>query len=270
MDFRGRLSHRCNTVSGQAPNRNAFTVLMDSARSGRIGDHGGMRGSGKSGRGGGEYGRKSGHGIKSTSSRSFPHPWQQPLYKVAMRPEDHKDAYPSLQYDELCVLIADCFPKGKHHFLVIARDPSLEQPLSLSSQHCELVEHMKSFAEARIKPLQNDGVDFRLGFHSVPSMRQLHLHVVSTDLSGTGMKQKKHWNSFTTDFFVGVDEVIATLRHGGQVLIDRADCEELLKLPLNCNKCRTQFGTMPKLKSHIVQCNTDAATNRNKEYFSVE
>lgn len=42
---------------------------------------------------------------------------------------------------------------------------------------------------------------FRFGFHAVPSMAQLHLHVVSQDLRGSGMKHRKHWNSFATDFF---------------------------------------------------------------------
>ncbi len=38
------------------------------------------------------------------------------------------------------------------------------------------------------------------------------MHVISQDFTGSGMKQKKHWNSFTTDFFVPVDTFISRLQ----------------------------------------------------------
>jgi aprataxin len=34
---------------------------------------------------------------------------------------------------------------------------------------------------------------FRLGFHSAPSMRALHLHVISSDFDSPCLKNKKHW-----------------------------------------------------------------------------
>jgi hypothetical protein len=52
-----------------------------------------------------------------------------------------------------------------------------------------------------------DQLVFRLGFHSLPSMRQLHLHVISQDLSGEGMKKKAHYQRFVTPFFITLDEV---------------------------------------------------------------
>jgi hypothetical protein len=47
----------------------------------------------------------------------------------------------------------------------------------------------------------------RMGFHCMPSMRQLHLHVMSPDLLGTSMKRKGQWNSFATAFFVPPSKV---------------------------------------------------------------
>ncbi len=35
---------------------------------------------------------------------------------------------------------------------------------------------------------------WRIGFHSLPSMRQLHMHVVSTDFDSPKLKTKEHWN----------------------------------------------------------------------------
>lgn len=34
---------------------------------------------------------------------------------------------------------------------------------------------------------------------------QLHMHVISQDFSSPFLKTKKHWNSFTTDYFVDAE-----------------------------------------------------------------
>lgn len=44
--------------------------------------------------------------------------------------------------------------------------------------------------------------DFKIGYHAEPSMQQVHLHVISTDFHSPALKNKKHWNSFTTEFFI--------------------------------------------------------------------
>lgn len=59
----------------------------------------------------------------------------------------------------------------------------------------------------------------RVGFHAVPSMAQLHLHLISGDFLGTGLKNKKHYNSFTTPFFLGIDEVISMLSQDGGIKV---------------------------------------------------
>lgn len=215
---------------------NAFTVLMASGGTDKKGGSGGKRGS---------------------KSSSFPHPWQQWLYNIAMSPQDYVGTYKSMEYNESCVWIKDSYPKGRHHFLVVARDPSLEQPSDLRRRHCGILKRMLSYGEARTEHLRNLGVDFKLGFHSIPSMRQLHMHVISTDLTGTGLKHKKHWNSFTTKFFLDADRVVNALESDGQLVIDRKGCEDMLKENLKCFKCQDEFKTMPELKAHIVRCKTE-------------
>lgn len=95
---------------------------------------------------------------------------------------------------------------------------------------------------------------WRLGFHSVPSMRQLHLHVISQDFDSPALKNKKHWNSFTTAFFKDLDAVVSEVNAHGSVRVDRAAAEQLLKAPLRCHRCGCMLGTTPQLKAHIVQC----------------
>ena len=48
----------------------------------------------------------------------------------------------------------------------------------------------------------NSFIFFRYGYHTIPSMLQLHLHVISCDFVSPCLKTKRHWNSFTTEFFI--------------------------------------------------------------------
>jgi aprataxin len=52
----------------------------------------------------------------------------------------------------------------------------------------------------------------RIGFHAIPSLDGLHLHIISEDMAFC--KHKKHYNSFMTDFLVKPETVIELLRQG--------------------------------------------------------
>lgn len=58
---------------------------------------------------------------------------------------------------------------------------------------------------------------FEMGFHAVPSLKPLHLHVITQDFIGDGLKKKSHYNSFTTPFFVKIDDAIAILSDAGKI-----------------------------------------------------
>lgn len=42
----------------------------------------------------------------------------------------------------------------------------------------------------------------RMGYHSEPSMLHLHMHIISDDFCSDSLKNKKHYNSYTTEFFI--------------------------------------------------------------------
>ncbi len=44
--------------------------------------------------------------------------------------------------------------------------------------------------------------DVRVGVHAHPSMSHLHVHVLSRDMHSANARHRKHYNSFTTPFFV--------------------------------------------------------------------
>jgi len=74
------------------------------------------------------------------------------------------------------------------------------------------------------------------------------------DLLSPAMKHKKHWNGFTSSFFIPVMRVIAELESTGRVTVDEAAAERLLQRPLRCHRCGAGVANFPKLKSHLAEC----------------
>lgn len=148
---------------------------------------------------------------------------------------------------------------------------------------------------------------YQMGFHSVPSMNHLHMHVISKvcnripwsgsawarsirccflvmpahahmvdlllcclpllalppqDFDSPKLRNKQHWNSFTTAFFVPLDKVLLDLEARDAVAVDPVQAEALLKQPLRCHKCQTAVRNMPDLKTHIVACMARISSQR--------
>ncbi len=156
--------------------------------------------------------------------------------------------------DELTVTIKDGYPKAKHHYLVLPKEdiPSLRH---INRTHIPLVKRMMENGRTLAKKLtEKDGtLEFRHGYHASPSMARLHMHIISQDFVSPCLKNKKHWNSFTTEFFVEAEQVIELLESKGEVQFDKSRFEEFLKLPLRCHKCEAVPINMPKLKAHLEQ-----------------
>jgi aprataxin len=122
----------------------------------------------------------------------------------------------------------------------------------LAREDVPMLEEMQCLSESFLKEHSHNRNDFQIGFHSVPSMDQLHLHLISRDFISPCLKTKKHWISFTSDFFRPLDDVIQSVRNVGSVPIDEAMEESKLKGKLVCHKCQAILANMPKLKDHIL------------------
>lgn len=96
-------------------------------------------------------------------------------------------------------------------------------------------------------------IKFRYGYHAVPSMGHLHMHVISQDFSSPCLKTKKHYNSFTTDYFVNAKEFIKELQSHGKVK-NRKSNSSLLNSDIKCHCCGKGQKNMPTLKKHLEQC----------------
>ena len=97
----------------------------------------------------------------------------------------------------------------------------------------------------------------RMGFHAIPSMSRLHLHVISQDFDSPCLKHKKHWNSFNTEYFVPWETIVAQLETSCKVSpADTSQTNQWLKRDLRCHKCTYKPKNLPDLKSHIKShCN---------------
>ncbi|TWW59643.1 Aprataxin, partial [Takifugu flavidus] len=104
--------------------------------------------------------------------------------------------------DDKVVVIKDKYPKARYHWLVLPWH-SISSLKALRKEHCDLVKHMQQVAEQMIRQCPDAStLRFRSGYHAIPSMSHVHLHVISQDFDSPCLKNKKHWNSFTTDYFI--------------------------------------------------------------------
>ena len=165
-----------------------------------------------------------------------------------------KDPSMVVKEDDTTVIIRDAYPKAKHHFLVLPKDniPSLR---ALNASHIPLLQHMLECGQSLEEELsgKDSSLKFQHGYHAVPSMMRLHMHIISRDFDSPCLKTKKHWNSFTTEFFLPAEDVIRRLQRLGRVEADKEKYEGILKAPLKCHVCHASCQNMPKLKTHIQQ-----------------
>lgn len=178
-----------------------------------------------------------------SSQQGFGH-WSQGL-KASMQ-----DPKMQVYKDDKVVVIRDKYPKARYHWLVLPWE-SISSLKVLREEHTELLKHMQKVSDQMIQQCPHaNSLHFRTGYHAIPSMSQVHLHVISQDFDSPCLKNKKHWNSFTTDYFIESQDVIQMLERNGRVTV-KEGTSELLKLPLRCHVCQKELPTIPALKDHL-------------------
>ncbi|CAJ1052301.1 aprataxin isoform X2 [Xyrichtys novacula] len=177
------------------------------------------------------------------NNESFGH-WSQGL-KTSMQ-----DPKMQVYKDEKVVVIKDKYPKARYHWLVLPWQ-SISSLRVLREEHTDLLKHMQKVADQMVQQCPHaSSLRFRTGYHAIPSMSHVHLHVISQDFDSPCLKNKKHWNSFTTDYFIESHDVIQMLETNGRVTV-KEGASELLKLPLRCHMCGKELTTIPALKEHL-------------------
>ena len=192
-----------------------------------------------------------------------------------------------LFFDSSFVAIPDLYPKATVHALLLVRDleKSMKHPLVALNDEALLAEVKKGAerlkklvaselrrrfgsvsAQEKVRREAMDtaesgdvelprGRDWEkeviVGVHAGPSMTHLHVHVLSRDMHAECLRHRKHYNSFTTPFFVGLDEFPLGEEEVRRKLEGRAGW---LQSGFICWRCGENFGARFKqLKEHLEE-----------------
>lgn len=91
---------------------------------------------------------------------------------------------------------------SSHPKLMDAIKPKLEWHIELAKQYCWTKFNKKYEFEEEMTKSVFVSKYIQCGIHSVPSMSNAHVHVMTKDFHSDRMKNKKHFNSFNSPFFV--------------------------------------------------------------------
>ncbi|KAM3966219.1 aprataxin [Aphomia sociella] len=151
---------------------------------------------------------------------------------------------------ENVVVIRDKYPKAKIHYLILPYE-DINSIYKLNETHIGLLEEFgKLYGELKENHKETS---LRAGFHAVPSMQRLHMHVISTDMISPCLKTKVHWNSFTTNFFIPYQDVLKGIKENcGVKKISSELHKSLMETELMCNQCNYKPKNMPQLKEHLL------------------
>ena len=186
------------------------------------------------------------------------------------------------------------YPKAKYHLLLMRRknkptigNLSNAQTLNdLEPTHLqELLEFHtlgRNIIATLLKEIHNNdkraqsssnnntsSISFKLGYHAIPSLQPLHLHIISTDLESPCITNRKHVVSFTsTLFFV---EAASVERHLESAFVDKninmvltvrkERAKSVLECtPMTCTNCGREAVSGPDWKRHNSQCSEIAGS----------
>ena len=96
--------------------------------------------------------------------------------------------------------------------------------------------------------------DRALCLTATPFPARSHLHLISSDLDSASLKNKKHWNSFATPFFLPPSSVAAQLEgpEGRVVTRGHAAEEASLKDVMRCPLSGEALSNMPAVKARVA------------------
>ncbi|CAL9731156.1 aprataxin-like protein [Monosporozyma unispora] len=196
--------------------------------------------------------------------------WSQSLSPYILHPDQHeKDLV--VYYDDIVTIIHDGFGKSTYHLLILPRDSKLTKKHPTTGVTAHIKNLLQTYVDwctnyiydhftGRYEILpSNDNLSMSskedfieqfilVGVHSVPSMNNLHIHVLTRDFHSLKLKNKKHYNSFNTKFFVQWDQLPLHFKP------DKHEMENVIikKSDLICCYCNKNFSNkFSQLKKHL-------------------
>jgi aprataxin len=188
-------------------------------------------------------------------------------------------------YNDDFVVIHDMFPKSTLHLLLLPRDPKKTRLHPVEAfDDVEFLEKVKleakkvrtlAVGELRRKYGKYSGGDrvrqealdaeppletlpggrkwendIMCGIHAHPSMNHLHVHIISVDRYSDRLKHRKHYNSFSTPFFIDINDFPLAKEDPRR----DPDRQGYLRGSLICWRCGRDFGNQfTALKKHLEE-----------------
>ena len=125
--------------------------------------------------------------------------WKKALLEIF----DDTSKFKIIHETEQVWIIEDKYPKGKTHHLMIPKIKLIKGLAELNKSHVPLLKHMNDLLTER----GYDEKTYLIGFHPKPSLWQLHLHMVTRDLSG--VTRKAHREQFKEKNMVKLPDAIS-------------------------------------------------------------
>eukprot|EP00930_Biecheleria_cincta_P003032 TRINITY_DN103972_c0_g1_i1.p1 TRINITY_DN103972_c0_g1~~TRINITY_DN103972_c0_g1_i1.p1 ORF type:complete len:383 (-),score=35.85 TRINITY_DN103972_c0_g1_i1:106-1119(-) len=189
------------------------------------------------------------------------------LEQALARLDKHQDGDRSVgQYIAHCtdefVTFHDGYPKAAIHLLVLPRRVRVAGLGQLTAGDLPMLRRLGAYVSWVLQAAEGQKGDPGLGWvhgvHAVPSLRQLHVHIMTQDLCSPCMKNAKHFSSFRPPFLVALDDIIDTLEQGGDLsgrFNLRTAEEDMKRRSLCCHRCGLDFGRkFAELKRHLLAC----------------
>lgn len=186
-------------------------------------------------------------------------------------PKLHLNDKTIIRYTDTTTLIYDKFPKSSIHLLLLPRI------LEISTLHpfkvlCPNISTFKDDYYNLLKPAVDEakgvaltllqrkfnrkfvGSDIKAGIHACPSLSNLHIHIISVDNYSPSLKNRKHYNSFNTDFFVLFEDLKDLKVSDKRINEEELYSQQLLKKDLICWRCGGNFANQfRKLDAHLAE-----------------
>lgn len=151
----------------------------------------------------------------------------------------------------------DGFPKSKVHLLALPRQ-RIMSARELKQDHLPMLRRLAAYIawlQQSLEQLHPD-LTWRHGIHAEPSLKQLHVHIISQDFKSPCMKHRKHYNSFQPPFLVGIDSLINAVEKVDLSLLGLERAERYLQSDMCCAGCGANFqNRFAELKKHLNNCN---------------
>ncbi|KAG9062039.1 hypothetical protein KI688_006761 [Linnemannia hyalina] len=115
--------------------------------------------------------------------------------------------------DAKTMVLKDKFPKAHFHVLVMPTRVCPTFDDLICDEGVMIVKQLVERAEIIIarESKRSPYLRFKMGFHALPSMTQVHMHVISTDMDSDNTYTISVYNSYTTESFLTPDQVIRNI-----------------------------------------------------------